>query len=364
MLPRTPGNFPAGPYIWFHGASVGEVNALGPLARLFAREFQVVFTSGTAAGVRTAGDFPGLRFWDNPSFVQEGLSRASALVIAESELWPNLLIAAKKRSVPCFLVNARINRGTRRWLAARGLLSEMLSAFTEIYPKDEIEERRIIELGAPRERVIYLGGLKFDCLVESHSARKEDFGFSDGRALIVFGSVRSKEFRAIASAVAMLDGFQIAIAPRHMDRLSRLIGELRKRGLSFRLRTGRGNGNILILDTVGELRALYSVSDVAFVGGTLAPYGGHNILEPAALGVPVIFGPHFENQPSEAEGMISSGGGLLVRNARELASVTRKLLSDRELRGIMGEQARGFIERNRGASVRIHRKIMEAIMTV
>ncbi len=328
-----------------------------PLARLFARDISVAFTSGTAAGVQATGEFFGFRFWDNPRLVQEGLSGAKALIIAESELWPNLLIAAKRMGVPAFLANARVNRGTRRWLAARGLLSEMLSAFREIYPKDEEEAKKIVDLGAPRDRVVYLGGLKFDGLANSANARREDFGFSDSQPLIVFGSVRSREFRAIAEAAAKLDGFQIAIAPRHRNRLGRLLRELSRRSLRFRLRTGQGNGGVLILDTLGELKALYSVSDVAFVGGTLAPYGGHNILEPAALGVPVIFGPHYENQTSEVFDLISEGGGVMVRGPDEIWVTAKRLLGDGNAKAEMGRKARAFVERNRGASRRIYESI-------
>jgi 3-deoxy-D-manno-octulosonic-acid transferase len=360
-LPGGTGDFPAGPCIWFHGASIGEVNALGPLARLFAVELPVVFTSGTPAGLRAAGDFPALRFRDNPGFVRKGLSTARALVIAESELWPNLLMTAKRTGVPAFLANARVNRGTRRWLAAKGLLSEMLSAFREIYPKDEEEARKIVDLGAPRDRVVYLGGLKFDGLVSKDSARRVDYGFSDDQALVVFGSVRSGEFGPVVEAVATLDGFQVAIAPRHRNRLGRLLREMRRRGLSFRLRTDSGERGVLVLDTVGELRALYSVSDLAFVGGTLAPYGGHNILEPAALGVPVIIGPFCENQVSEADGLVAAGGCVRVRGSAELAAAARGLLVDKKARGEMGERARGFIEGNRGASRRIHERIMELL---
>ena len=360
-MPGKPNDFPGGPYIWLHGASLGEVNALRPLARLFAGVVPVVFTSGTPAGIRAAGEFLAFRFWDNPEFVQRGLSSARALVIAESELWPNLLITAKRKGVPAFLVNARVNRGTRRWLAARRLLSEMLSAFSEIYPKDEREAEKIVRLGAPRERVVYLGGLKFDGLADRDTSRREDFGFSEGIPLIVFGSVRSGEFGQVVEATAALDGFQVAIAPRHRNRLGRLIREMRKRRLSFRLRTDSGEGRILVLDTVGELRALYSVSDLVFVGGTLAPYGGHNILEPAALGLPVIIGPHYENQVSEAEGLLSAGGGLLVHGPAELSAAARTLLTDERARREMGRRAREFIEANRGASARIHRRILELI---
>lgn len=361
LLPKAPDDFPAGPYIWFHGASIGEVNALLPLARLFLGEIPIVFTSGTPAGLRTAKEFTGFRFWDSHGFVQKTLSGAKALVIAESELWPNLLISAKNKGIPVFLANARVNRGTRRWLAAKGLLSEMLSAFREIYPKDEEEARKIVDLGAPRDRVVYLGGLKFDSLASVDGARRWNFGFSDEQSLVVFGSVRSREFAPVAEAVSMLDGFQVAIAPRHRNRLDRLLGELRKRGLPFRLRTDSREGGILVLDTVGELRALYSVSDIAFVGGTFASYGGHNILEPAALGVPVIIGPHCENQAAEAQGLLSAGGGIMVRDPEELAAAAKRLLADEKARVDMGEKARCFIERNRGASQRIHERITDLI---
>jgi 3-deoxy-D-manno-octulosonic-acid transferase len=340
---------------------LGEVNALLPLARLFAESFQILFTSGTPAGVRAAGEFPSLRFSDNPGFVRRGLSSATALVIAESELWPNLLMTAKSMGVPAFLVNARVNKGTKRWLAVKGFLSEMLSAFREIYPKDEREAEKIIGLGVARERVVCLGGLKFDGLSGSYSARREDFGFSVDIPLIAFGSVRSGEFKQVVEAVTALRGFQVAVAPRHTNRLGKLLREMRKRGIPFRLRRDSGKEGVLVLDTVGELRAIYSVSDLAFVGGTLAAYGGHNILEPAAMGVPVIIGPHYENQVSEAEGLLSAGGGLLVLGPAELAEAARRILSDERARREMGKRAREFVEENRGASKRIHRRILELI---
>ncbi|MEO0158242.1 MAG: glycosyltransferase N-terminal domain-containing protein [candidate division WOR-3 bacterium] len=361
FLPEE-GDFPAGPYLWFHGSSIGEIRALLPLAVLFSNNMPVMFSSNTQAGIRACGGFRCIRFWDNPRFVKKGLSGAKALIIAESELWPNLLMSARSMGIPAFLANARVNRGTRRWLLAKGVLVQMLSAFTEIYPKDEREAAKIAELGAQKERIICLGGLKFDALPRSTEAKRGDFGFAGDVPLITFGSVRSREFGVVAEAIARLDGFQIAIAPRHRDKLGKLLRELRGRGLSFRLRTEGGGGRVLVLDTIGELNALYSASDLAFVGGTLAPYGGHNILEPAALGVPVLFGPHYENQPSEAKGLISVGGAVMIRGPEDLASAARSLLSDRASRAEMGEKARAFVERNRGASRRIYERIMGFLM--
>jgi len=335
---------------------LGETSALRPLAVALSERFPVLFTSTSRAGTESLARLDGIasgRFWDNPAWVDDLLGRALALVIAETEFWPNALLSAKKAGVPIFLVNARVNRGTRRWRLAGSLLAGMLSCFTEVYPKDRVQARNFVALGVPEDRVIYLGGLKFDTLTSHARATRQEFGFTDEKPLVVFGSVRSREFAEVCHCAALLPDAQIAIAPRHMDRLGSLLRLLARQGLGYRLRSRGGQGPVLVLDTVGELVSLYSVADICFVGGTLAPYGGHNLLEPAALGIPVVFGPHVENQPEESSALISAGGGFMVRSLDEFVHTIKTLLADDRARRVAGDAAASYIRASSGATGRI-----------
>ena len=362
--------------IYVHAASLGEVNAISPFIRLIKQRhpnMPIFLSIFTETGYRRAhdlfdGDIAIGRFpYDIKDKIDEFFRKGNfrALLIVETELWPNLILTAKKYGVPIFLVNARLSpRTLRRYRVLKSKFSSLLSLFSLILAQSETDRRRYLYLGAPPERVRVTGSLKFD-LMNEEVEPPENFP-SGNRRLVVFGSVRPKEEELILKAAVSLlrknPKAHFVIAPRHIDRVQAIRKFLDSRGIPYSLRTsGEIRGRIMILDTLGELRNFYGVADVAFVGGTLAPYGGHNLVEPAILGVPVIFGPHYFNTPDAARGLLKSGGALLVHNGEELEETILTLLREENLRQKIGERARKYVLSRRGVSEKIYREILPYI---
>ncbi len=362
--------------VYIHSASLGEVNAISPFIRLIKKrhpEIPIFLSTFTETGYKRAHDLfgedvPVGRFpFDIKDKLDDFFRRGNfrALLIVETELWPNLILTAKKYGVPIFLVNARLSpRTLRRYRVLKSKFSSLLSLFKLILAQSETDRKRYLYLGAPPERVKVTGSLKFDLMNEEVDP-PENFKVNF-RNLVVFGSVRPKEEQPILHAIAHLlrispDAYFV-IAPRHIDRVQAIRKFLNSKRIPYSLRTsGEIRGRITILDTLGELRNFYGVADAAFVGGTLAPYGGHNLVEPAILGVPVIFGPHYFNTPDAARGLLKAGGALLVRKGEDLEKTIITLLKDEDLRQRVGEKARKYVLSQRGVSEKIYREILPYI---
>ena len=365
----------ATPSIWLHAVSVGEVSAAAALVRaLHARhpDVPLVLTTATPTGRAQAATLFGadveVRFlpYDTAGSVRRFLARIRPLaaIIMETELWPNLLHECGRRGVPVVFASARLAaRSVPRYrrfgtLFSAGLRNAWVAA------QSSADADRFIALGADPARTRVVGNLKFDMRpgeAVAESGRELRRRYLGARPVWTAGSTHEGEEELVLGAHAVLEravrGALLVLVPRHPQRFAGVAALLERRGLVFdrrgRSETVRPEAQVLLLDTMGELTAFYAASDVAFVGGSLVPVGGHNLLEPAALGVPVITGPHTENGPEIARLLIEAGGALEVADGVALAAAAGRLLADPALRERMGESARSFVEAHRGSLARL-----------
>jgi 3-deoxy-D-manno-octulosonic-acid transferase len=363
------------PSIWLHAVSVGEVSAAAALVRaLHARhpDAPLVLTTATPTGRAQAATLFGadveVRFlpYDTAGSVRRFLARIRPLaaIIMETELWPNLLHECGRRGVPVVFASARLAaRSVPRYrrfgtLFSAGLRNAWVAA------QSSADADRFIALGADPARTRVVGNLKFDMQLGeavAENGRELRRGYLGARPVWTAGSTHEGEEELLLGAHAVLEravrGALLVLVPRHPQRFAGVAALLERRGLVFdrrgRSETVRPEAQVLLLDTMGELTAFYAASDVAFVGGSLVPVGGHNLLEPAALGVPVITGTHTQNGPEIARLLIEAGGALEVADGVALAAAAGRLLADPALRERMGESARSFVEAHSGSLARL-----------
>lgn len=369
---RLGDGLPAEPRCWIHAVSVGESAAAVPLVEGIRRrwpELGIVVSTITPTGARIVAErlagaathryFP----IDLPGPVGRALdaARPRFFVAIETELWPNFLRALARRGVPAMIANGRISdRSFRRYRWIRALMRRVLADVAVFAMQTEEDARRIVALGAPPDRVVVTGNLKSDLLPEAdpEEARwRQRLGLGAGTPLWIAGSTHRGEEAVVLDAFARLRArcpqLALLLAPRHPERADEVEALLRERGLSAvrrsRLGAGAPAGSVVILDTVGELAGLYALADVVFVGGSLVPVGGHNVLEPAMRGKPVLMGPHMSNFREGAELLQQSGGGLVVEDGPALEQELARLLADPDHARGMGEAARTAFAGRQGA---------------
>lgn len=344
------------PVLWMHSASVGELLASRALLRRFHEslpQWRIVLSTTSFAGRDLARDLPEaagavLLPFDLSRCVERALDvlRPSLFVFTETEIWPNLLRALARRRIPSLLVSGRVSpRAFRRYRWVRPFLRRVLADVTLLGMQSEEEAARIRALGAPAKRVRVTGSLK-----EEARAEPGRVAIAAGRMLWIAASTHAGEEEICLRIHERLrrdhPELRLLLAPRHLDRLPDVEESLARTGLSCTRRTALGDGrwpgdtDVLLLDTLGELAGLYDGALAAFVGGTLAPVGGHNLLEPARASVPVLFGPHVESVAAVAAKLEGTGGGVRIRDAAELEAKLRELLADPDLGRRMGGAAR------------------------
>ncbi|MBN2339793.1 MAG: 3-deoxy-D-manno-octulosonic acid transferase [Acidobacteria bacterium] len=367
--------------VWFHSCSVGETLSLEPLvealrARLPRARF--LFSTVTPTGRQVAVDRFGAAnvFYFPVDFafvVRRVLERVrpSVIVIIDTEIWPNLLARARERGIPVVLVNGRISPASFPWYRrARPLLRHVLRNYEALLMQSGEDAGRILAMGAPRDRVRVTGNLKFDREAGGappavSSDLREGFLAGPG-PLIVAGSTHPGEEAQLLETLRRLRatpgcaGVRLLLAPRHPERFDEAARLAEDLGFSVRRRSRPepGGAEVLLLDTLGELAAVYRHADVVFVGGTLVRRGGHSILEPAAFRRAIVVGPSMENFQSIADVFLA--GGALCRIAageedpelqrRQLLDVFLHLLQNAGERERMGAAAGAILERNRGAA--------------
>jgi 3-deoxy-D-manno-octulosonic-acid transferase len=362
--------------IWMHASSVGEVEALRAIALGLigdpALDARAVITTMTEAGRAAARrHIPGALAYalsplDCAPVVRGFLAavRPQLVLIAETELWPNYFIEAHRAGARVAMVNGRISeRSFRRYRWARGLFAEALGCADLVLAQTGDDARRYVALGAPPEHVVVTGNTKFSPGAGAPALRSELEAFAAGRTILVAGSTAPGEERIVLDAYRGLRSrfpkLALVLAPRHLERAAEVEDELQQTALPYvkasatgLSETGNGGAaSVLLLDTMGELRALYRRAAIAFVGGSIAPgRGGQNPAEPAEAAVPVLFGPHHENQREIACELIQSGGGRVVRDAREIERACAQLLSDENARRAAGLSARSSVERLSGGA--------------
>jgi 3-deoxy-D-manno-octulosonic-acid transferase len=288
----------------------------------------------------------------------------SLLVLVETEIWPNLIHEAHRRGTKIAVVNGRISpRSFTRYRRIRGLLRTVLSDIDLFLMQSESHADRIAELGAPRERIHCVGNLKFDAVVDAHlppTLARLLMGRRDRPIWIAGSTVAGEEelvLRAFHRVREAAPDTRLIIAPRHPERFDQIPALVEAAGFRCLRRTAldlheRRDSAVVLLDTLGELAQAYSLATVAFVGGSLVSRGGHNILEAAVAGKPVVVGPHMENFQEIADVFRSEGAFVQIGGPEDLGREVAALITDDVRRRALGERARSLIERNRGAQRR------------
>ncbi len=367
----------ARPVIWLHAVSVGEVLAAGRLVAdldLALPGFQVLISTTT----RTGQDLACKRFGsdrvfycplDVPWAVRAYLNalKPRLLVLAETEFWPNLLHACFRRAIPVAVVNARISdRSWPRYRRLRRLWRSILSRLARVLAQSETDAERLRALGCAPQTVSVAGNLKFDVRAAGESeATRQLKAVMQGLRLVVAGSTLEGEESALLEAWPRLlkaePQLAMVMAARHPERFNAVASLLDQSGIPWIRRSDwRADevapqplvpGQIVLLDTIGELASVYALASVAFVGGSLVPAGGHNPLEPAQFGVPIVMGPHYANFRAITEDLLAHGA-LRITAKEDLAASLLNLLQDHSAAEAMGERARRVFAEQAGATGR------------
>ena len=378
-LGRVPGRLVAGsgaadrPLIWVHAVSVGEVLAVTRLVKALDAAlpgYFVAISTTTRTGQALARERFGANrvFYcplDLPWAVRAYLKalKPRTLVLAETEFWPNLLNGCFRRGIPVAVVNARISdRSWPRYNMLRRLWKPLLGRLSSVLAQSETDAERLIGLGCAAERVAVAGNLKFDVrAAEEAEATRLLKAKSAGLRFVVAGSTLEGEEAALVEAwPRLLAGdaqLAMVLAPRHPERFAAVAALLEKSrnawALGSKLEPAKPlrPGEIVLLDTIGELASVYSLASVAFVGGSLVAAGGHNPLEPAQFGVPIVMGPHYANFVAITESL-RAHDALRIAAKEELAEALIALLRDRAAAEAMGARAREVFEQQAGATDR------------
>jgi 3-deoxy-D-manno-octulosonic-acid transferase len=362
----------AAPAVWVHAVSVGEVLAARPLVRALRRRLpghRIVLStttlSGQALARRTMSDADAVFYapfdWTGPVRHALGAVRPTLLVLIETELWPNLIRHARRAGARVAVANGRISpRSFRRYRLVKRWLRRVLSEVDLFLMQADAHAERIRALGAPAGRVRVTGNLKYDALGADAPRAPEALArlFGGGGALWVAGSTVAGEEEHVLGALhavrVRVPGVRLVLAPRHPERFAEAAALAQKAGFAVARRSELGDarwdaGDVLLLDTMGELAQVYAFASVAFVGGSLEPAGGHNVLEPAVAGVAVVVGPHMENFQEIADEFRAADALVRVASPRELGDAVADLLGDAERRRALGERARALVVQNQGA---------------
>ena len=384
-LPRANGK----PLIWVHAVSVGEVLAVSRVVKdldAALPECRIVISTTTRTGQALARErFGAERIFysplDLPWAVRSHLNalRPRMLVLAETEFWPNLLAGCFGRGVPVAVVNARISdRSWPRYRRLRRLWQPILSKLSRLMAQTEVDAERLRSIGCRPERVTVAGNLKFDVRAADESAAARLLQAStQGLRLLVAGSTLEGEEAALVQAwPTLLEAnreLAMVLAPRHPERFSAVAALLDHSGCKWTRRSewpaeAAGvprilePGEIVLLDTIGELASVFSLASVAFVGGSVVSAGGHNLLEPAQFGVPIVMGQHYANFRAIVEDL-RAHDAIRIAGEDELAETMIGLLSDRAAAEAMGARARQVFEQHAGATERCVAALLELLKT-
>ncbi len=364
--------------VWIHAVSVGEVQAAAPLVASLRQHFPdipLIVTTLTPTGAARARamfkDGVRVRYvpFDLPGSVKRFFNRVHPrlAVIFETELWPNLYHECGKRRVPLVLASARISaKSAGRYRKLGRLFRDALSQGVVIAAQAAGDAGRFRDIGADPDRTHVTGNLKFDFAVPpntiAHGQQLRDH-YAPGRPVWVAGSTHRGEEEAALEAHKIVrtvhPGALLVVVPRHPNRFNDVASVIEQSGVSFARRSREGSGTepespeVLLVDSLGELLDFYAACDVAFVGGSLVPIGGHNLLEPAALGLPILTGPHNFNGEDIARLLISRGAAQVVADSRALGRTVTALLSDPAERARIGAEGRASVDGNRGALAKL-----------
>ncbi len=373
----------AQPVIWVHSVSVGETIAAAPMIRRLQKKYPdatLLVTTMTPTGSAQVKKIFGSRVehcyapYDMPDAIARFLSRThpDLLVIMETELWPNLIHACHQRAIPAVLANARLSAKSAAGYAKVGRLSRpMLRELTAIAAQTKADGERFIQLGVSNTALEVTGNIKFDlqldaALREKAALLKKQWQGSSPRPVFLAASTHRGEDEIVLDAYSQVleqrPDLLLVLVPRHPERFDEVAALCRERDYCLQRRSETGPGDsrqlessvqILLGDTMGELLSFCGASDFTFVGGSLVDVGGHNLIEPAAWGVPVLSGPHLFNFTEVGRLLTEAGGLAICATATELAEQVIALLVDTDLQQQMSSAALAVTEANRGALDRL-----------
>ena len=379
LLPATRQLLQGAPLVWLHAVSVGEVIAARPLIKGLRRRYpnhKILLSVTTETGRSVAEKdsladqtmyFP----FDVLPVVKRMLdeTQPQAIIIMETEIWPIFILEARRRAIPVFLANGRISaRSFPRYQKFAWFFKPTLERFTALGMQSSLDYERIVAIGAPPERCSVPGNLKYDILAspvtpdERHELRQR-YRIPESLFIMTAGSTHAGEEQQILSSyVSLLKNHPtlfLILVPRHPERTTEVEELIQAAGLQWQrlstlatVQADLSAGTVLLVDTIGELMRLYAVADIAFVGGSLVPHGGHNLLEPASRGIPMLFGPHMANFREITDLVVEYGAGVQVRSSEELVEALDDLLTSDALCQVLGRNGLNLMQETGGATER------------
>jgi len=361
--------------IWVHAVSVGEVKAVETLLERLRQQFPdnaLVVSTATPAGQQLAlerKDIVDHTFYfpiDLPFCVRRAIDRVdpAMVIIAETEIWPNFLRACRAHEAQVVMINGRISdKSFARYRLARRWLRRVFEDYTIIGMQSEMDRQRIEAIGADPRKVTVFGNLKYDAVAVNRSVDNAISDFlDDWKPLWIAGSTMAGEEELVLDAYRELirthPNLKLLIAPRHANRFDSVAELLEKRGLlavrRTQLNANRSSGaNVLLLDTIGELASVFQYATVVYIGGTLVPTGGHNVLEPARHSKPIVFGPHMENFRDIARIFLDAKAGIQISTPADLAPAVDAILSSPQHASELGRKAFAVVQENTGVTDRV-----------
>lgn len=361
--------------VWIHAVSVGEVVAAVPLIKALQSKYvaiPITVTTMTPTGAQRVQQMLGNTVthvyipydisWCIVNLIKK--IRPLCLIIMETELWPNLLNTCKARSIPVIIANARLSdRSFPRYMRFRWFIQQMLRDITYVATQSELDTQRFLQLGLDANKITTVGNLKFEVQIDAlqlqaGKALKASIG---ERLILVAASTHEGEEQLVLQAFKQIHQSHpdclLILIPRHPDRFNNVAELLTQQQVNFIRRSSHANctsdTTIILGDTMGELYMYYAAADVAFVGGSLVPVGGHNLLEPAAIGVPCITGSHLENFKDIAKLLTTAGLLQIVQDSAQLAQQCLIWFKSAELRSQVGNNAKQILLQNCGAVEKI-----------
>ena len=358
--------------ILLHAASMGEYNAASPLIRALLRiypEYPLIVTTLTPTGSERVSKDLGSRVFhsyiplDLPGAVKRFLNRANPrlIIVMETEIWPNLYLQAQRRDIPLMIANARLSEtSVRQYQRFSTLADEVLRPVALIGAQSKEDAERMIQCGASAEHTEMTGNLKFDLQVPASLLEQGEAlraRWNPARPVLVAGSTHEADesvmFPAFVNLLNIMPDALLIVVPRHPERFTAAAQAARAAGLRVELHSeGEAcseQAQCFVIDTMGALMTYYACADAVFVGGSMGEQGGHNVLEPAALGKPVMVGPNTVNSKDIVAELIDCGAAVCVSDQQEFQTSAENLLADGLLRDQMGQAGLALMERNRGA---------------
>ena len=376
---KFPARAPRGRSIWVHALSVGEVTSAIPLIKVLKFQFpqkDIVFTVTTRQGMEIARreiggeagfilQMPVDFWWSINKLIQ--YINPDLFILVETDIWPGLITLLKKKDIKTVLINGRISpRTLRSYKKFRFFIRRLFDAFELCMMQTDLDRKRLQSIGVAPEKVQTTGNIKFDMdrrpmNDKEHQGLLKALHIESRDAVWVAGSTHEGEEKIILEVYKKLrpicSPLRLIIAPRNIDRADDVKSLCLGMGFKALLKTDLNRDgmlyDVLVLNTIGELGRIYGIGKVSFVGGSLVPQGGHNLLEPAGFGHPVLFGPHMDDFVLMSQLLIESGGGQMVADSSELFVAMKRLLTDPVRCDNMGGKASGYVDMNKGALKRV-----------